>query len=84
MGELFNAWRDHRKVKRLSNLVWSTQRLRDLGILFESKNGGIHLIVCGHIDYWPSTGKWIDRKDPRKQTRGIDALIRHIRSTSNA
>ena len=41
-----------------------TNALTDMGIVFESKNNGEHLIINtlgGVIDYWPSTGKYYDR-----------------------
>jgi hypothetical protein len=51
----------------------NTKILVDSGIIFISSNNGLHLIVegCyGYIDFWPSTGKWIDRKT---QESGIGA-----------
>ena len=52
------------------------------------KNGGAHLIVNPSgwgeifdppygIDYWPGTGKWIDRKSGR-DGRGIKSLLEFI------
>jgi hypothetical protein len=40
------------------------QYLTDAKIPFETKNGGVHLIVegpHGYIDVWPTTGKWSPR-----------------------
>ena len=83
MAEVFNAMRDASKDKRARNREWSTKRLADLGIPFEEKNLGAHLIVMGRIDFWPGTGKWIDRKAPSKRTRGIDSLLNYIRTVSS-
>lgn len=71
-----------RREKKESNREWSTQHLKDEGIVFESKNNGIHLIVYVpdselKIDFWPSTGKWIPR-DTGDQYRGIRNLIKYI------
>jgi hypothetical protein len=49
-------------------------------IPFEIKNDGTHLIVEGNInfiDYWPSTGKWIDRNQTRSGF-GVRTLIHYI------
>lgn len=57
--------------------------LQDAKILFEIKNNGVQLIVEGlnsHIDYYPSTGKWVARSTSDiKQEKGfgLKSLIRY-------
>ncbi len=65
--------------KRGNNREQSPNFLNKAGIPFESKNGGVHLIVEGSecfIDYWPGTGKWISRNG--KRGFGVKNLIRYI------
>ncbi len=80
LGELYRDWDQSKKEKKQSNLQWSTQHLADQGgVAFQSKNGGVHLIVKGRdetIDFWPSTGKFICRKSG-KSGRGVKNLLKH-------
>lgn len=37
------------------------KKLDDMGLLYELKNDGNHVVIDGpngHVDYWPTTGKW--------------------------
>lgn len=34
------------------------------GLKFESKNNGLHLIIEGRYDFWPTTGRWMERRRP--------------------
>ena len=79
MGEIFNEWSKVKKDKKRSNQRQSTEMLINAGAKFQSKNGGNHLIVEGRnglIDYWPSTGKFIERGGA--EGRGIKKLIRKL------
>ena len=61
IAEMFKEHKEERRIKKQSNLEYSTELLRANGIKFESKNNGIHLIVQGKdckIHFWPSTGKY--------------------------
>lgn len=74
----FKARKEASRKKKESNQDWSTQKLIDEGIPFESKNWGNHLIVetqNGKVDFWPSTGKFIVR-DTDKHGRGIRQLLK--------
>ena len=67
--------------KRLSNREHAASRLTELGISYQSKNFGIHLIVSGKdglIDFWPSTGKWVCR-DTQQKGRGIRGVINKLK-----
>jgi len=73
-------WREHkhdRATKRHSNLIASTQIIKDAGITFEAKDYGQHLIIRSpfRVDFWPTTGLWITSKVRR---RGVRALIKFI------
>lgn len=79
MGEVFGALREMRREKKADNLASSTALLESRGVAFESKNGGVHLIVRGNdltVDFWPSTGKWIVRGG--REGRGVFKLMRIV------
>ncbi|GAG54683.1 unnamed protein product [marine sediment metagenome] len=79
VGDDFKALKEHKKLKRQSNTIYSTDKLDELGIKYESKNDGAHLVVEGtysKIDFWPSTGKFYIRK-AKGYARGINNLIKH-------
>ncbi len=79
MGDDFRAWTEYKKAKRRSNTEYSTKLLQGIGVKFESKNLGSHLIIEGKeclIDFWPSTGKFIPR-DGTKKGRGVNNLLKH-------
>lgn len=80
MGDDFRAMKVVSGEKKSGNKKFSTKMLSDNGIDFESKNGGVHLIVNADgpiIDFWPSTGKFICRKTGR-ESRGVKKLIKHV------
>lgn len=89
MSETCDMWREHRECsqkKRARNRSFSTELLAQRGVPFESKNGGAHLIVTRHgapwADFWPGTGKWIERATKDNPKRGVRQLIERWRRTS--
>lgn len=69
------------KERRASNTTRSTSILTHLGIDFETKNNGAHLIVrhAGKtIDFWPSTGKYIPRAPGSKHGRGVFNMLKML------
>ncbi|TVO55920.1 hypothetical protein [Denitromonas halophila] len=79
MGELFAEHRRLGQQRRANNRASSAERLAAAGVSFESKNAGAHLIVSAgskRIDFWPGTGLWIVRGDPRRRY-GVQKLIRY-------
>ena len=74
MGDDFNAMRKAGQEKRARNRESSARLLEARGIRFESKNHGAHLVVEGRIDFWPGTGKWIERGS-NKKGRGVKGVI---------
>ena len=80
LAETFRLMKEHTKQKKLSNIEYSTQLLIDKGVEFESKNGGVHLIVThnGSIaDFWPSTGKFQIRG--KGYSRGVKNLLNQLK-----
>lgn len=79
ISEIFAGHRKHGQDKRANNRLSSTEILIERGINFESKNGGIHLVVhyaSGVIDFWPSTGKFIFRDKKLTEGRGVFNLLK--------
>ena len=77
--EMWRAVRHMRQEKRADNREQSTKMLEEKDVDLEVKNMGTHLIVrhCGKVvDFWPGTGKWIDRTGPKG--RGIRGLLKYI------
>ena len=69
------------KQRRAGHREYCPTVLEKEGIAFESKSKGAHLIVKHNgkvIDYWPGTGKFIDRATGNGK-RGIRALLRHLK-----
>ena len=64
MKEIYKAMKEDSKKKRERNRNSGPALLEKHSIVFESKNGGAHLIVegsKGFVDYWPGTGRWSSR-----------------------
>lgn len=83
MGEMFSALRKQRQEKRAQNRQSSAAILAERGVAFEEKNNGAHLIVkhAGKtIDFWPGTGKWIDRAFAQHtgKGRGVHGMLRYL------
>ena len=79
-AETFRAFREHGKEKREHNRNWSADHLEASGIPYVTKNDGAHLIIADRWDFWPGTGRWIDRTTKTKHTnRGIRSLIAVIK-----
>lgn len=84
MGDIGDFWRDVKpEMKKDSERKKERNRKNALTLLdkhlvpYEVKNGGIHLVVDNHIDYYPTTGKWTCREEKR-QGRGIFGLLKYI------
>lgn len=81
VGDTFRAFKEAGKIKRKANRERATQILDDAGISYASHNDGAHLIVIERFDFWPGTGKWIDRTTG-KSGRGIRNLLKKIKQFS--
>lgn len=65
--------------RRADNRDRSAAILDRLGVSFESKNGGAHLIVTHDgktVDFWPGTGKFIQRQSGARHGRGVFNLMK--------
>ncbi len=81
IGDDFKALREIKRINKEFNRQNSTMILTNAGYQFETRNGGIHLIIkyqCVTIDYWPSTGKWIPRGGT--ESRGIRLLLNYLQA----
>lgn len=77
LSETFKTWQQVKRQKKFLNREQSTKLLDDLGVQFEVKNFGHHLIVHapeGVIDFWPGTGLWKDRNNGI-QRRGVFRML---------
>jgi hypothetical protein len=82
MGDIFRPYREARVEKRRANTVNSTTILKERAVEFTSHNGGIHLVVAKKWDFWPSTGKFMERHGragkPLRKGRGVFNLLKLI------
>jgi hypothetical protein len=78
--EISKINKEESQKRRANNKTNSAKLLSSIGISYEEKNNGHHLIVFNEvftIDFWPSTGKFIIRGDER-HFRGVKLLIKII------
>ncbi len=78
MGDDFREAREVASEKKRQNLQKSTDILRENGIRFESKNGGVHLVIettSGIVNFWPSTGLFSGAENGR----GVFNLLKKIK-----
>lgn len=69
------------KERRAANRCRSTGMLTGLGLQFEIKNDGVHLIVRHEgqtVDFWPGTGKYKPRKPGTQYGRGVFNLLKYL------
>ena len=82
LSETYKAMREHSQEKRAKNREFAINYLLDNDVDFGTRNGGVHLMVecgvSGIIDFWPGTGKWIERGG--KTGRGIKTMVKYIKS----
>lgn len=78
--ENWDEYYAERRKKRQRNKEFSTNLLIEKGIPFESFKNGDHLCVKKNgytVDYWPSTGIFIDR-DSGYKARGVNPLLKYL------
>lgn len=66
------------QLRRKTNRERSCSLLRFIGVEFEVKNDGAHLIVRHNgktVDFWPGTGKYIPRVPKPKHGRGVFNML---------
>ena len=80
-AEIFPDLNALSKQRRATNRERSCAMLRYLGVQFEAKNDGAHLIVRHEgqtVDFWPGTGKFIPRKPGSRHGRGVFNLLKYL------
>ncbi len=78
IGETWAAYKEALGEKKEQNRIRSTDLLEEHKVPFKSLNGGNHLEVTGQahtFDFWPTTGKFINR-DTNTSGRGIFKLLK--------
>jgi hypothetical protein len=85
VGDMYKFMNDQRKIRNRKRLQYSTDRLKEFGIDFESKNRGWHFVIKKSddvYDFYPSTGKYrIRGKNGAKFGKwkfGVDSLIKDM------
>lgn len=84
MGDMAEGWgelRAERAAKRADNRARGIQNLKEAGISYVELNGGAHLRINCHVDYWPGTGLWRDL-NTKREGRGVFKLIRYLKEQS--
>lgn len=74
----FRFMQELHKEKTAHNRVNSAEILKRRGILFETRNNGVHLMIetaAGRINFWPGTGKYTGAANGR----GVFNLFEAIR-----
>lgn len=80
---LYDAMREMSKDKKASNIENSIRWLRREGVEHKILNcSNYHTLVIGRIDFWPSTGKWRDRKTGRTG-RGVRHVVKLAKETKS-
>lgn len=77
-AEIFPDLKEESRKRRASNRERSTAMLLHLGLEFDAKNDGAHLIIRHNgktVDFWPGTGKFIPRTPKPKHGRGVFNLL---------
>lgn len=78
-AEIFPDMKAESQQRRANNRQRSCSMLRFLGVDFEVKNDGAHLIVRHEgktVDFWPGTGKYIPRAPGSKHGRGVFNMLK--------
>lgn len=77
MREDFRAYDRYSRMKKQANKQFSTNLLIEQGIIFESKNDGLHLVIRtrkGNINFFPSTGLY----NGAVKGRGVYNLLKEV------
>jgi len=78
VNDCFTEMRKQSQARRARNRANSPSLLKAAGLNFESRNGGVHLVVTHNnttVDFWPGTGLWRVRGTSEKH-RGVKPLVK--------
>lgn len=79
VGEIFKAYAEVRKDKKIKNIEDSLRYLRNHQVDYKILNGSNHhTLVADVYDFWPSTGKYCKRGSNLKG-RGVRSLVKHLK-----
>jgi hypothetical protein len=81
-GEMWAAIKEEGQKKRWKNFDASLTILQKRGIKFQILNESNAHCRIGKWDFWPTTGKFINRKT-HKTGRGVFNLIKEIENRAN-
>lgn len=76
LGDLYAAWREHKREKKRANRSTSLGLLAQHGHLVEVLSQDHYRI--GAFDFWPSTGLFINR-ETQKRGRGVFKLMEALK-----
>ncbi len=76
IGEIFAALKEEGRIKKQNNLKNSIDILKEQGVLFKRLSETHYRI--GDFDFWPSTGKFLNRKT-NKYSRGVFNLLKQLK-----
>lgn len=80
-AEVWREMKARSKDRRAANRETSADLLRSKGVAFKERNHGAHLLVehgGKEVDFWPGTGKWMDRRDRKIKNRGVFRLLNYL------
>jgi hypothetical protein len=81
MGEFFHDVREARKERRAHAYDVHHAELKKLGIAYETKNAGHHVILLTDTkptaDFWPASGKFFLRRE-RRYGIGLHRLLKQL------
>lgn len=80
-AEAMKMMREHGRDKRAERREHGAKVLRDAGVYCDVLNGGAHLVVQHEdrvVDYWPGTGRFIERDGGPANGRGLRPLLRAL------
>ncbi len=76
---IWAAQKEEGKERKKRNRAHSLAILREKGITYETLSEGAGHYRIAHFDFWPSTGKYLNRKT-NKYSRGVFNLIKDLRN----
>jgi hypothetical protein len=83
IGEMWAAVKAQQREEKAVRRAESAAALERAGYSFSEHNNGLHLIIYrpyGTFDFWPSTGKWMQRGTKVKR-HGLVHLLAALKSS---
>lgn len=67
--DMMKIIRKERKIARQKKAPDYIEMAKQEGLNLKKFNGDSHFLVNDRYDWWPSSGAWRDRKNPRSKTQ---------------